>query len=333
MARWFRWLSRTALVRSIGLAGLFLSVLWPHTDAAAQPCDDEELSEVAVELLLGLGNSERAPSAETITTALRDIGSSLPFARVRVSDPEDDIAPWVNRQMARSRGYGVCGEAVGARRVIVFARRMGRLIERPGPEGNLLRIELRPSLRAPYLVLVDPRGVPQAVSVPRGRVLPLRSDISRVQLMATGPRGPEPIAVWGDGALPTLPEGRDPAERLSRLRAQSQVGDLRANRLLSRAATTHARAVCQARQARHVFDSWPAERMRRLGLRARHLGETVARARTVDEAFEALAQSPSHRMALLDRRFTDVGFGVIRRDGEACVVVFLAAWPQAVGGL
>jgi uncharacterized protein YkwD len=40
-------------------------------------------------------------------------------------------------------------------------------------------------------------------------------------------------------------------------------------------------------------------------------------------------RSPSHRLAVTDKRFTDVGIGqAFDAKGHSCVVVLLAAWPR-----
>ena len=63
---------------------------------------------------------------------------------------------------------------------------------------------------------------------------------------------------------------------------------------------------------------------------ARVVGETVARGRDLRGALEALSESPSHRMTLVDRRFTDVGYGTATAHGATCVVALFAAWPRYV---
>lgn len=245
-------------------------------------------------------------------------------------DPEDEDERrrrrWLNARFNEADGPGVCGEAVGQRRVLVFGVRAGRLHR----VGDDLIAEWDSAFDDAYVVAVNASGGAQALAIPEDRRIEIPDGLVRAQLMATGPSGPRPVADWGASRLPDLPQARTSEGRLARLREASGVGGLRPNRLLAQAAQRHAQDVCREHRARHVFDSWPAERMRRLGLRARHLGETVARASSVDGALEALAQSPSHRMALVDRRFTDVGLGVVRSRGESCVVVFLAAWPQAI---
>ncbi|MFT5356605.1 MAG: hypothetical protein ACI9KE_003830 [Polyangiales bacterium] len=309
---------------------ILLLVLVVHAHSAqAQDCDDAVLSEVAAAVLLDHGAAAGAPSAALLEAALREAGSSLPSAKIIVLAPDGDGRSrerWLEARHSEADGPGVCGEAVGQRRVLVFGVRAGSL-RRAGDE---LIADWDGAFRDAYLVVVNESGGAHALAIPADHRIEMPEGLVRAQLVATGPSGPRPLADWGASNLPALPRARTNEQRLALLREAAGVGGLRPNRLLAQAAQRHAQDVCQQRRARHVFDSWPAERMRRLGLRARHLGETVARASSVDGALEALAQSPSHRMALVDRRFTDVGLGVVRSRGESCVVVFLAAWPQAI---
>ncbi|MBC7171378.1 MAG: CAP domain-containing protein [Polyangiaceae bacterium] len=121
--------------------------------------------------------------------------------------------------------------------------------------------------------------------------------------------------------------------RVAALRAHQAVSALRPNRLLDAEARAHAQDVCREGRAAHrLRDGDPEERLARRGITARVVGETVARARTVARALAALAESPSHRLTLVDRRFTDGGYGVASdRSGGRCVVVLLAAWPRPLG--
>ena len=60
------------------------------------------------------------------------------------------------------------------------------------------------------------------------------------------------------------------------------------------------------------------------------VGEVLARAPTLASALGALLRSASHRLVLLDKRMTDVGFGVHREGAEVCVVGLFASWPRVV---
>jgi uncharacterized protein YkwD len=101
--------------------------------------------------------------------------------------------------------------------------------------------------------------------------------------------------------------------------------------LLALEAEAHAARICRTGRVVHELEPGadPEARLAGRGIRARVVGEAVARARDVGAAFDVLEASPGHRMTLVDRRFTDVGVGVAAwgRD-RTCLVVLLAAWPR-----
>jgi len=231
-------------------------------------------------------------------------------------------------------------------RLVLAAFRGGSLGPVPGHPSRLLP-SLAEGFSEPHLVVqaadgtlmrlpVDAAALRSGVSLPTELPRPLR-----VQLMATGPSGPRPVAerwVGVDRSAAPSPAGPSTAgdgdlpRRVDDLRAHHGVSELRPNRLLTAEALRHAHRVCSAGRALHALDDGdPEARLRARGIEARVVGETVARARTPEEALGALADSPSHRMTLIDRRFTDGGYGVARDGrGRACVVVLLAAWPRIV---
>ncbi|MFK7989221.1 MAG: CAP domain-containing protein, partial [Sandaracinaceae bacterium] len=97
-------------------------------------------------------------------------------------------------------------------------------------------------------------------------------------------------------------------------------------------ARRHAERTCASGRVSHLDEEGdPEARLAREGIRARHVGETIARAETPSRGWAGMIQSPSHRAALSDRRFTDVGIAEVDDDaGHTCQVVLLAAWPRAV---
>ena len=106
---------------------------------------------------------------------------------------------------------------------------------------------------------------------------------------------------------------------------------MRVNRLRRGVAAAHARGVCDGGRVAHELEPGadPEQRLRRVGISARLVGETVARASSPGSAFGAFERSPSHRLTLLERSFTDAGIGkVTDAQGRSCVVVLLAAWPR-----
>jgi uncharacterized protein YkwD len=181
---------------------------------------------------------------------------------------------------------------------------------------------------------VDAEAMSRGVTLPEALARPLV-----VQLVAEGRHGPRPFAqrtlfASTDGELGPSSDGDDDvAARIAALRVHRGAGALRSNRLLTEEAHAHAGRVCREGVVAHRLDDGdPEERLARRGIVARVVGETVARARTVREALAALADSPSHLMTLVDRRFTDAGYGqAVDAEGRRCVVVLLAAWPRMLG--
>lgn len=297
--------------------------------ARAQCTEEDALSEAAAELMLA---GERG--AEAIAAALRVAGSDLPHARLAIFGDGEDPRAWL-RQLEDDAPL-VCGRAAAEGVVwILAAARGGALV----PDGEGFRVRLAEGFRDARLAMRDARGelvrlpaiAGASVRPPPELVAPVQ-----VQLVATGPSGPRPVAVRYVGGVPLGASAQgegDLRARLRALRAAHGASELRDNRLLAREASHHAAQVCRAGRARHVLQATrdPEARLRGRGVHARVVGEVVARAATDDAAFEALMASPDHRMALVDRRFTDVGIGRGRHRGQACVVVTLAAWPRYVG--
>jgi uncharacterized protein YkwD len=118
------------------------------------------------------------------------------------------------------------------------------------------------------------------------------------------------------------------------LRHSERRGQLRDNRLLREAATEHARSVCREGRVAHEVTrgAGPEQRLAAIGLSARLLGEVIARSVDAGAALAALGDSPSHRLTLLEPRFTDLGVGAANDvSGKRCFVVLLCAWPRYVG--
>ena len=303
---------------------VLLLALLGAAPARAQECDDAALTRAAVEAVV---SGER-----DLTRLARAAGSDLPHVRGLELDDADDAA--VSRFLASLRERDgapiACGEASseGRRLVLAGARAGGLAID-----GAIARVRLADGWTDPHLYVRDARGQTRVAPVVGG-VAELPSDLEPpliAQVVATGPGGPRPVAERTVGPPPTrvvIPSDAPLPERLTRVRERAGVSPLRPNRLLTRVAVRHAQEVCRTGRVAHIgADGDPVERLAREGIRARHVGETVARSGDVDGAWAATLHSPSHRAALVDRRMTDVGVGVAE---DRCVVVIVAAWPRAV---
>lgn len=300
-----------------------------HAQAARaqERCDDAGLSELAAQHAL-----EGDPPTELLARARRAGASHASLHVLRLApDDERGRARWFEALVARGLGPLACGEAfTEAERVLVAAPLQGAL----RLEGRRVHVTLAPMFARPILYVRSRDREPQAFAV-RDGVADLDLDAletpAQLQLVATGPEGPRPIAELsvGDGSA----EQGLPADEsvISWLRARGEAGPLRPNRLLARAAMEHAARVCASGHVAHeIADEGDAQaRLARAHIEARHVGEVVARAQDAPSAWRALTASPSHRAALGDRRFTDVGVASLERGGRTCLVVLLASWPRA----
>ncbi len=303
---------------------------WGQAAATTAGCTTEDaLSEAAASLMLA-----GARDPEAIARALRQSGSDLPHVRLGIFPIDGDPRSWLAQ--LEDEAPLVCGRASGPEQLwLLVGARGGGLV--PTEEG--FRVELAPGFSEARVAMRDAQGELLRVSVERGAVVqppPHLQPPLQIQLVATGGSGPRPLAVRYVGGRPlgrSVQGEGGPRARLRALRAARGVSELRDNRLLAREAARHAAQVCRAGRARHVLraNADPEARLAARGIRARVVGEVVVRAASEEAAFDALLGSPDHRMALVDRRFTDVGIGRRRQGTGVCLVVTLAAWPRYVG--
>jgi uncharacterized protein YkwD len=309
---------------------------------------DAGLDRAAAELALHGGE----PDAAALARALSQAGSDLVGVRARRAREGDaEHAAWLRAFMDAADAPVVCGEAaVEGGRLTLVAARAGSL-DLLGAAGEVVRGSLSRGFGDAQLVVEDAHGELENIPVTAAALragIPVAADLprpARIQLVASGPRGPRPVAERMLGAFPGQlpPQATEPqgaagvplTARLSQLRRGAGSPPLRENRVLQQVARNHAAGVCASRaQVAHQLEDGadPQQRLRAAGIVARRVGETVARGSSAPGAFAAFERSPSHRMTLLERGFTDVGIGEAQHEGKTCVVVLLAAWPRFVGG-
>ncbi|MFT3923039.1 MAG: CAP domain-containing protein [Myxococcales bacterium] len=333
---------------------LFLALAWlagapPQARALTLPCQHEDvLAEVAANLLL----RGRAIDPSQLLPEARSLGFDGVAVHAHEGQDEAALIAWITSLSERADGPLVCGEASSeTRRLVLVSARGGELAR----SGDVIRGHLAPGFRAPHLVVESADGRVQRIDIGISRLeqgvrLPAELEARRVQLVADGPRGPRPVAELNLGAEPALPAQAAPASvaeqvkgprtrpldalfaRLDGFRANSGVGTLRPNSALSRSAQRHAQRVCELGQVGHRLQGAdPETRLREEHIEARGVGEAIARAESADAALAAVFESPSHRLAVTDRRFTDAGLGqALDAKGHTCVVVLLASWPRRI---
>ncbi len=301
-------------------------------------CTRSEKLEKVAQLLADQGHIP--PSSELIRAA-RDEGvdANPVYAKFGVTGEVASFKAWVEDLLETADAPLICGRARSGERVVLVAAVRAGAIDLIGK--NRLHAEVIEDFRDPYLMVRDASGASRRIAVDgeaSGSTITLPGEWGRplfVQLVATGPNGPRPVAERWVGKIPQHEPVRggsqSPEAWLMQLRRAAGARTVRSNRLLSREATAHAQNVCDSGKLGHELDPHgdPEARLLKRGIQARVVGEAVARARTMREALHAIEDSPSHRMTVTDPRFTDAGFGEAKDDkGRTCAVVLLASWPR-----
>ncbi len=283
------------------------------------------------------------PSSELIRTA-REAGvdANPVYAKFGVEGEFESFKAWVEDLKSSADAPLICGRARSGERIVLVAAVQAGALTVEG--GQRLRVETIAEFRDPFLVVRDSRGESRRIAVDGqgvGATVTLPPEWARplfVQLVATGPNGPRPIAERWVGKIPEhAPTPRasqsSPEAWLMQLRRSAGARSLRSNRLLTQEATHHAQAVCESGKVGHELDpnGDPEARLLKRGIQARVVGEAVARAGTLADALHAIEDSPSHRMTVTDPRFTDAGYGQAKDEkGRTCAVILLASWPRTV---
>jgi uncharacterized protein YkwD len=317
----------------------------PPRPATCTP--DVGLADAAAELLL----TGKAPDSQQLMAAVRTAGSEAisPRALYLPADDPARVSTWLTEMRTKSDVDLICGDAQSERaRLIVASARAATLVV----DHATLRGTLAAGFEKPELILRCTDGTLTRLAVKREeleRGIPIDPEwqATQVQLLAWGPSGPRPVAERMLGRPGTANDHAEHlelssetpldangiADVLAQLRARNGSTSLRHNRLADGIAQQHAKAVCEQGRVVHELEHGvgPETRVARAGLKAQLTGETVARAADANAALQALWQSPSHSLTLLERRFTDVGIGLAADDQKrTCLVVLLLAWPRPV---
>jgi len=303
-------------------------------------CTRSELLEKVAKILAD--QQHIPPSSELIQVARKEgVDANPVYAKFGVAGEVASFKAWVEDLVETTDGPLICGRAKSGERVVLVAGVQAGMIKMLGKSS--LHAEVIPDFRDPYLMVRDAAGGSRRIAIDGegyGSDIVLPNDWPRplfLQLVATGPSGPRPVAERWVGKIPRAGpvEGgaQNPEAWLLQLRRASGARTVRNNRLLTREATSHAQHVCESGKLGHELDPTgdPEARLLARGIEARVVGEAVARAQTMRQALHAIEDSPSHRMTVTDPRFTDAGFGKAKDDrGRTCAVVLLAAWPRKV---
>jgi hypothetical protein len=313
---------------------------------AANPAKPERLCIKSKELELvarELADLQHIPPSPELIRTARDAGvdANPVYAKFGVTGEFGSFKTWLEDLNETADAPLICGRARSGERIVLVAAVRAGALTLAG--HHRLHAEVIEDFRDPYLVVRDSSGGSRRIAVDGegfGATITLPIEWGRplfVQLVATGPNGPRPVAERWVGKIPdgepTRGASQSPETWLMQLRRGAGARTLRSNRLLSQEATSHARMVCESGKLGHELDPYgdPEARLLKRGIEARVVGEAVARAATMREALHAIEDSPSHRMTVTDPRFTDAGYGKAKDDkGRTCAVVLLASWPRKV---
>jgi uncharacterized protein YkwD len=165
------------------------------------------------------------------------------------------------------------------------------------------------------------------------------------ELLADTGRGPEttvllPLYVGVEpepGPVITLdaPPGTDSgsasetlAELIERERSRLDLAELARDPRLDRIAEAHSRDMVSRGFFGHRSPDGKvlADRLRFVGLTPRASAENIARSRSVARVHRNLMASPSHRINIVDPRFTHLGIGVARDGDDVVITEIFARW-------
>jgi len=230
------------------------------------------------------------------------------------------------------------GEISGGRAVVALltATQPARLRPIPGrvAPGTEVTIDatLGAGLRDPRLFVSQPgAGIEERPLKPSGsrfaaKVRLVRKGEATVELLATGPGGPQVVAirrifVGTDPPRSPPPEqsGRDPGVKgveaaIATLRTQHGLPSLRRDAELDAVAELHSREMARTGTFAHVLpsDGSVGDRLDNAGYARSAAGENIGLSETPLAAHEGIESSPAHLANLLDPRFSRLGLGIAR---------------------
>lgn len=212
----------------------------------------------------------------------------------------------------------------------------------PG-ERVTLRGEIDPRFDFSHVYLTKPDGTVEERRM-TSRALDYATTLHaagkyRVEVVGDGPSGPVVIAnvpLFVGVAERSLE--RKPAAPVSPGQAEARIFELlnlarNAARLrpvapddeLRQVALGHSKDMAEHHFFSHVSPSTgqPADRVKRAGVLVTESAENIAQAPTAEDVHDGLMESPGHRAAMLDPRFTHVGIAAIMNEDRGLTVTML----------
>ncbi len=298
-----------------------------------------------------LGWTLRAAGAPEVWPRAWSIeGGKLEEADVqkRVTEWSEQMHPLGERRCGVSRATSRAGVSVVSVVAVDALADLDPLptLARTGEWVKLKGHMLVPATEA-KVVLLGPRGLPKTVLASLDDQGEIRATFSVdqpgvwfVQVLATVSTGPRPVleAYIHAGTMPPDHFAESPApgedagqnapsdvEGVRRMvnaaRAAEGLAALTADPRLDQLAQEHAQRMFDTKTVGHdVGNGDPRSRVAAAGISSRATGENVAAASTLERAHRALWASPSHRGNVLEKRFSNLGIGVVKGpDGRVWV--------------
>lgn len=339
--------------------------------AGARPCRPSgRLTKAArahARQLLEKRTSQRITPGQVRREVLRAGGVDpvvIPWALASSGEPEvasrrERLTDRFGRRPPTHCGVGIARSEHRQVVVVVGVRRHLRLGPFPSRlargSRQWLQGRLEMEYRAPSVMVTTPAGeVIEHQTMQRSGRLGAWLDFTipgryTVEVMATGPHGPEVLALFPvfvdvaaeatEGSEPRSAQerlrrdqGLAPAEglyrRLNLERRRNGLQPLELDEQLCQLAVAHSRDMIRRRYFGHVSPSGRdlIERLRLAGVTTRRAAENLVRSGSAARAHRQLMESPAHRANLLDPELTHVGIGAVEREGEMVVTQIFVAW-------
>lgn len=357
------------------LADLELETLMTLRRGLAQqgvePCDSSERLTAAARAHARQLLVSRTPpgrlEVDLVRREVRRAGSTdptiVPWAvsfsgEIELEQRLDRLASRLSSRPPTHCGVGLAQSGERQVLVVIGVRRRLRLAPFPtrAAAGDRQRLEgmLSASYHAPSVLVTTPLGeVNERRILRRSGRFGAWIDFTQtgqytVEVMATGPQGPEIVAlfpVYVDSEprerrrdVQPTPASRGAEDRdtisttlLRLLNAERQrIGllPLTSDPQLERLATNHSRDMLALGYFGHVSPSGNdlTSRLTASGVFTDRAAENLVRASTSRRAHARLMESPSHRANILDPALTHVGVGLARLDGELLITQIFVAW-------
>ena len=318
-------------------------------EAAAASCPgrrveiDPDLARAARSFVAGVqeGRSPLLASALSFYAGLESTAPASVGGVATISPPsraDRAVGDLVPKVCGFDRAGVAAGEIPGGRAVVALLTAMQPIRLRPIPgrvvPGSEVTIDgvLGPGLHRPRLFVSQPGGTIEerplkaTGSQVAAKVRFPRKGEATVELLATGPGGPQVVAirrifVGTDPPRAPPPEhpGRDPGvggveAAIARLRGQHGLLSLRRDAELDAVAELHSREMARTGTFAHVLvsDGSVGDRLDRAGYARKAAGENIGLSETPLAAHEGIESSPAHLANLLDPRFSRLGLGIAR---------------------